>query len=94
MQITINGKIEEVIDTTLVGLLKSKHIEPQMVSVELNAVMLNRSDYPQTILKAGDQIEFLYFMGGGAATAANGMSALVGALCNVMGPLVLFGAEA
>jgi sulfur carrier protein len=63
----MNGKIEEITETTLMGLLQSKKIEPQMVSVELNAVMLNRADYPSTILTAGDEIEFLYFMGGGGA---------------------------
>ncbi len=67
MQVKINGKTEEIAETTLVGLLQSKNIEPQMVSVELNAVMLKRADYPLTVLKSGDEIEFLYFMGGGAA---------------------------
>ncbi len=96
MQVKINGKVEEIVETTLVGLLQSKKIEPQMVSVELNSVMLKRSDYFQTNLTAGDQIEFLYFMGGGAATAASGgaghsgISALVGALGKAI-PSTLFG---
>jgi cysteine synthase A len=65
MQIKINGKIEEIAETELLGLLKSKNIEPQMVSVEINSVMLDRKNYSETALKSGDEIEFLYFMGGG-----------------------------
>lgn len=68
MQVKINGKIEQIAETTLLGLLQSKKTEPQMVSVEINSVMLNRADYPSTILKAGDEIEFLYFMGGGGSS--------------------------
>ncbi len=67
MQVKINGKTEDIAETTLIGLLQSKKIEPQMVSVEINSVMLNRADYPSTILTAEDEIEFLYFMGGGGA---------------------------
>ena len=81
MQVKINGKVEEIAETELLGLLKSKNIEPQMVSVELNSVMLSRSEYSNTTLKADDEIEFLYFMGGGAATAVSDMSTFVGVLC-------------
>lgn len=67
MQVKINGKTEEIHETTLMALLKSKNIEPQMVSVELNAKMLDRASLSQTFLHEGDEIEFLYFMGGGSA---------------------------
>ncbi|HIE64644.1 MAG: sulfur carrier protein ThiS [Nitrospira sp.] len=66
MQIKINGKPEETQETTLLGLLKSKDIEPRMVSVELNSKMLDRSSLEQTPIQEGDEIEFLYFMGGGS----------------------------
>jgi len=36
-----------------------------MVSVELNSEILNRVDFETTQLKENDQIEFLFFMGGG-----------------------------
>lgn len=66
MHIKINGKPEETQESTIMGLLKSKDIEPRMVSVELNAKMLDRSSLELTPVHEGDEIEFLYFMGGGA----------------------------
>lgn len=65
MHVTINGKKEEVSEMTVMGLLQQKNIEPRMVSVELNTVLLDRAHLASTTLKEGDQIEFLYFMGGG-----------------------------
>jgi sulfur carrier protein len=66
MRVKINGKLEEVQAATLSDLLKSRNIEPQMVTVELNAKMIDRASLPQTELREGDEVEFLYFMGGGA----------------------------
>jgi len=37
-----------------------------MVSVQLNDEFLTKDEYPTITLKDGDQINFLYFMGGGA----------------------------
>ncbi len=71
MNIKINGKEEARSEITLLDLLKAKNIEPQMVSVELNSTMIPRKNYAETTLKDGDQIEFLYFMGGGGGTAAS-----------------------
>jgi sulfur carrier protein len=66
MQVKINGKTEEIQETTLSSLLKERNIEPQMVTVELNGKMLDRASLNQTFLHEGDEIEFLYFMGGGS----------------------------
>ena len=41
---------------------------PDMVSVELNNEILRRDTFDKTILKQGDKVEFLYFMGGGNGT--------------------------
>ncbi|HZR45816.1 MAG TPA: sulfur carrier protein ThiS [Candidatus Manganitrophaceae bacterium] len=67
MRVKINGKMEEIQETTLSSLLKARNIEPQMVTVELNAKMVDRAALGQTLLHEGDEIEFLYFMGGGSA---------------------------
>lgn len=68
MRVKINGKQEEVQETTLSDLLKAKKIEPRMVTVELNAKMVDRSSLDQTRIQEGDEIEFLFFMGGGSGT--------------------------
>jgi len=67
MQLIINGKEEKVADVrTVTDLLKNRGIEtPEMVSVELNSEILSRVDFETTQLKENDQLEFLYFMGGG-----------------------------
>jgi len=66
VKIQINGKREDVEAKTVLDLLQAKEIEPQMVSVELNSVMVDRAAYSTTPLKEGDLLEFLFFMGGGA----------------------------
>ena len=63
--VKINGKPEEVQSGTVLELLKTKNIEPQMVAVEINNKMLERGDFSTTRLNDGDQVEFLFYMGGG-----------------------------
>lgn len=65
MQVKINGKPEEIQSTTVLELLKTKNIEPQMVAVEVNDKVLDRDHLATTRLNEGDQIEFLFYMGGG-----------------------------
>jgi sulfur carrier protein len=65
MQVKINGKTEDVSGGTILDLLKTRNIEPQMVAVELNDKMLEREHLSTTTLKDGDQVEFLFYMGGG-----------------------------
>ncbi len=68
MTLTINGKREELAADrlTVVELLKLRDVSmPNMVSVQLNGDILSRPDYAATIVKDNDQVEFLYFMGGG-----------------------------
>lgn len=67
MRVKLNGKAEEIQEGSLLDLLKARNIEPQMVTVELNAKMVDRAALNQTRLHEGDEIEFLYFMGGGSA---------------------------
>lgn len=65
MRVKINGKTEEIQETTVLDLLKSKNVELRMVAVEVNSEMIDRDHYETTFLKEGDEVEFLYFMGGG-----------------------------
>lgn len=65
MVIAINGKSENVQAVTLVDLLSAKQIEPQMVAVEVNDVMIERNRLGSISLKDGDRVEFLFYMGGG-----------------------------
>ncbi len=65
MQVTINGKPEEVRGGTILEILKAKDVSPQMVAVELNSKILERDELASTVVKDGDAIELLFYMGGG-----------------------------
>jgi sulfur carrier protein len=65
MQVKINGKVEEFPGGSILDLLKTKKIEPQMVAVEINDSMVEREHLGATQLKEGDRLEFLFYMGGG-----------------------------
>ncbi len=65
MQVKVNGKAEEIQGGSILDLLKVKNIEPQMVAVEVNDTMLERDHLSTTQLQDGDQVEFLFYMGGG-----------------------------
>lgn len=65
MLVKINGKSEEVSASTVLDLLQDKKIDPHMVAVEVNSTMVEREQLGATVLKDGDSIEFLFYMGGG-----------------------------
>ncbi len=68
MNIVVNGKKSDMADgLTVSGLLVQEDVKmPEMVSVELNGQILKRSEFETTTLKDDDQVEFLYYMGGGS----------------------------
>jgi len=69
MKLIINGQEEDIQseDVTIAELLKLRNVEqPEMVSVEVNGEFAKRPDFATMVLKPGDKLEFLYFMGGGS----------------------------
>ena len=68
MKLCINGK-EETLDhaeLSIFDLLNIKKVKmPEMVSVQINGDILKRSQFISALVKEGDRVEFLYFMGGG-----------------------------
>ncbi len=69
MRIIINGEAEDINETelTIAQLLNIKKVEsPDMVSVQVNDAIVDRSDYDHKQINPDDEVEFLYFMGGGA----------------------------
>lgn len=66
MQVTINGKPQEIpVGITLGNLLAQKELRPEMLTVELNEVILPREHFDHTRLSPGDSLELIFFMGGG-----------------------------
>lgn len=68
MQITVAGVKKEVKDgLTLPELIELEQVEtPEYVTVSINEEFVASGDKENTVLKEGDNVEFLYFMGGGS----------------------------
>ncbi len=65
MVLNINGKPEDIQASAVLDVLNAKHIDPNMVAVEVNDTMIDRDHLASTPLKEGDRVEFLFYMGGG-----------------------------
>lgn len=68
MKLVINGKTKEFRDDiTVQELLVLEQVEmPEYVSVQLNEEFVRSDAYAITKLRDGDQVDFMYFMGGGS----------------------------
>ena len=68
-QIIVNDDNQDVqLPLTLGELIKiNKVFQPEMVTVQVNEEFVERDVWDKTQLKEGDRVDFLYFMGGGAA---------------------------
>jgi len=67
MTITVAGEKKEYKDgLTLPELIEIEDVEtPQYVTVSINDEFVPTEEKESTVLKEGDSVEFLYFMGGG-----------------------------
>jgi thiazole synthase len=66
MQVTINGRPQDVREVRSVGeLLRHLGIPPIRVAVERNEELVPRSEYDTTALQDGDRLEIVAFVGGG-----------------------------
>jgi sulfur carrier protein len=67
-QIKVNGKEQEVnFPLSLSELLVLNSVaEPTMVSIQVNGSFVVREEYDTTKLNENDEVDFLYFMGGGS----------------------------
>ncbi len=66
MEILVNRKKKKLNKKITVGeFLKRKNIRYEVVTVQLNGNILERDEYDKTFLKDGDEIEFIFYMGGG-----------------------------
>lgn len=68
MKLTVNGEALEIEKSINLKelLVVAKADQPEYVTVQLNGEFVDHSGFETTFVKNGDQIEFLYFMGGGA----------------------------
>jgi thiamine biosynthesis protein ThiS len=70
MTLHINGEAHAFPDSahlTLAALIESLNMKPDRVAVELNRDIVPRGQWLDTILKDGDRLEIVHFVGGGCA---------------------------
>jgi sulfur carrier protein len=66
MKLIINGNETDMKDgLTVKGLIGELEIEPARVAVEINLNIVKKCDFEKYILKDGDAVEIVNFVGGG-----------------------------
>jgi len=66
MNVFVNGEGRELPEgTTLAELLRELELEPRYVAVEVNLVLVPRSQHGNHLLRSGDRLEVVTLVGGG-----------------------------
>lgn len=67
MIIVVSGEKKEVKDNLILPeLIEQENVEmPEYATVSINEEFVSSDEKETTVLKEGDVVEFLYFMGGG-----------------------------
>ena len=67
-KIIVNGEAQQVeLPLNLAELIKKNNVlQPDMVSVQVNDDFVDRTEWDTLQINEGDNVDFLYFMGGGA----------------------------
>ncbi|GBE02912.1 sulfur carrier protein ThiS [bacterium BMS3Bbin06] len=66
MKISLNGEDYTAKEPVSVeGLLKELGVHPQRVAVEVNFRIIRKADYSRAMIKDGDSVEVVSFVGGG-----------------------------
>ncbi|HET9847349.1 MAG TPA: sulfur carrier protein ThiS [Candidatus Dormibacteraeota bacterium] len=65
--VTLNGKPRQIPDgLNLLELLERLDVQPSRVVIEHNREIRRKEDFERTRVRAGDELELVYFVGGGA----------------------------
>lgn len=67
-KIIVNGEAQDVqFPLNITELIQKNNVQqPEMVSVQVNNDFIDNLDWDKIQIKEGDEVDFLYFMGGGA----------------------------
>lgn len=64
--LTVNGKSRTLPgETSVTSFLAEYGIDPRIVAVEHNGIVLDREQFAETVLRDGDQVEVVRMIGGG-----------------------------
>jgi thiamine biosynthesis protein ThiS len=66
LRIEVNGEPRDVLASTTIGeLVSALSLAPERLAIELNKEVVRRADWRQVVLKEGDRLEIVHFVGGG-----------------------------
>ena len=65
LEIIVNGESRITPLLSILDYLRTLEIDPSRVAVELNLDILPKGEYATTLLKQGDRLEIVQFVGGG-----------------------------
>lgn len=63
--ITISGNEIDKSEIRLTDYLRENNLQPNRIAVEVNEQIVSKSEYDTTVLKDGDVVEIVHFVGGG-----------------------------
>lgn len=66
IEVVLNGAPKRVPEGfSLDRMLVFLEVDPSRVAVERNRAIVRKADWPATVVEAGDQLEVVWFVGGG-----------------------------
>lgn len=66
IQIQVNGEPQQVAaNATVVALVAHLELAQERLAIELNLDILPRARWQETVLREGDKLEIVHFVGGG-----------------------------
>jgi len=69
LTIRLNGEPYDIAGpVTISALLAALNIDPRIVAVEHNVVVVKRQQYDETMIREGDEVEIVRFVGGGCVS--------------------------
>lgn len=63
--VKVNGEIKDAAGKTVAQYLSTTNYDLRRIAVERNGEIVTRSKYDETVLKDGDEVEIVGFVGGG-----------------------------
>jgi thiamine biosynthesis protein ThiS len=64
--IEVNGEPRNVLAPLTIGeLIRHLALAPERLAIELNHMVVRRADWQRIVLKEGDRVEIVHFVGGG-----------------------------
>ncbi|HEX8129438.1 MAG TPA: sulfur carrier protein ThiS [Pyrinomonadaceae bacterium] len=67
MRVQVNGEFRELPEElTLEALVRQLALAPERLAIELNREVVRRARWAETVMRDGDQVEIVHFVGGGS----------------------------